>query len=248
VPVKSLARPATIAFALIVTVAVIYYVFVRVAPTPGPSSVATKSTSCDAGTNDVSIFESRVPVAAWMLGAREGAHAGWLKQLTDGEVVREASGMEEWLTLSRKQAASASTSADRMATTLGVQRPAVFAPPHGREAIDAFQAWVEAADQPTARGLAATYAPWVCHLYKLGTYWGFSMLYRTAARNHANVFDGEIRHYADLVSLPQNLLDRMTTPASADLNDGQVVADSEGISRAIADYWAQWKGRAPVER
>src|SRR3712207_2832149 len=106
---KRLARAVTIVFVMIATVAVVYYVFLRVAATStlGPSRVATTSTSCDAGTGNPSIFEAGVPVSAWILGAREGSHAGWLKQLTDGEVMRDATGMQEWLKLAREQAALA---------------------------------------------------------------------------------------------------------------------------------------------
>jgi hypothetical protein len=249
--VRTLLRPAAIALAIAAVSGALYYEFVELMPTPGPSRVATGSRSCEAGQGAASVaadLEARIPVAAWTLGTREGEYAIWTKQITDGQVVSGATGMQEWLALSLRRASAAAASADRMAATLKVPRAPAFAPPHGREAFDAFQAWLEADAQPTAHGLAIAYAPWVCHLYKLGAYWGYSGLYRAAARNDANVFDGEIRHYAALVSLPPDLTERITLKPPRDMTDAQVMEDTDGITRSIAEYWAARKGIASLPR
>jgi len=173
-----------------------------------------------------------------MLGVREGTLAGWTKQLTDGEAIKEESGMEQWLATARQQANATTASADRLAAALKVMRPRPFSPPPGRKAFDALYEFIEADAQTTARGLALTYAPWVCELYKLGAYWGFSIVaHRIGVRDEPNVFAQEINHYSKRLELPDHLTQRMTRGAARDLSDQQVFVESEDTSRAIAEYW-----------
>lgn len=86
-----------------------------------PPAIVTNSRSCSSGT-PAQKLESRVPVAAWILGAREGAFVSWTKQVLEGEAMRSKPGTEGWIATARTQANSAGASADRMAASLKVPR------------------------------------------------------------------------------------------------------------------------------
>jgi hypothetical protein len=200
-----------------------------------PPAIVTNSRSCSSGT-PAQKLESRVPVAAWILGAREGAFVSWTKQVLEGEAMRSKPGMEAWIATARAQASSASASADRMAASLKVPR-VTFTPPRGEIAFDALYRFVEGEMQPTARGLALGHASWICEVYKLGVYWGFSMPYRIGVREMPNVLSQEINYYAARVALPPELTQRMIRGVSRSLDDKQVFNEGEELSRTIAEYW-----------
>jgi hypothetical protein len=243
-------RPVAIAVFVAAAAAGAYILFLRYVRVDPPSQLVTTSRSCVTETAPASTasVNPSVPVAAWILGSREGALASWTKQQTDGETMKTASGMERWLVVARDQAKAAAASADRMAAVLKVPRPPAFTPSHDRAAFNGFYDFIEADAQPTARALALTYAPSVCELYKLGAYWGYSNLYRVGLRNQPNVFAQEINYYASRLQLPENLTQRMTSGASSELTDEQVLAQGEEISRAVAENLTGPSGANAVSR
>jgi hypothetical protein len=176
-------------------------------------------------------------VAAWILGVREGAYAGWTKQLRDGEAIKEQPGMKEWLAGAVRHAADANASATRMATTLKVSRPMPFAAGGSSTALSSFRDFVERSGQPSARGLAQAYSPKLCQIYKAGAYWGFSTLFRAADPTGRNVLGDEITGYAKALGMPAELMRAMVDPVPTRMSSGQVLEASEQLSRRIAEYW-----------
>lgn len=176
--------------------------------------------------------------AAWILGVRQGEHHGWLKQLRQGERVRDAEGMNEWLVHAKQKARDTEAAVDRMATLLKVPTAPLAVPASASEEIDAFRTFLEAQSQPTARALARTYSTEVCKLYKLGGYWGYSILFRAAAPSDRNIFAPEIRYYSAELAIPNALVGAMTEPLSS-TSDADVQAASEKLSQAIAEHWSR---------
>ena len=190
------------------------------------------------GAKSGAIFDTQtMTVAAWILGTREGAFAGWTKQLRDGQRMSAADGMAEWLTQSEKQVVETDASAARMAATLRVKRPPPFAFARTGTTIEDFRTFIESATQPTARGLAETYSPRLCAVYKTGAYFGFSTLFRAASLKARNIFAAELKFYGKRLDMPNDLVRSMVEPGRTELNSDQILAADEQLSREIAEYW-----------
>jgi hypothetical protein len=204
-------------------------------PTKGTNSCDASPTGSGFGTTN----ERRTAtVAAWILGIREGAHAGWIKQIRDGAAISAQPGMKDWLALSQKNAADTNAAADRMTERLKIKRPAPFGNSTSGVGLDAFRNFVEAERQPAARGLAEAYSTRLCDVYKLGAYWGFSILYRAAAPTKGNVYAPEISFYAKRLEMPEEHVQAMLAASPAGQDSAQVQAASEQLSRRIAEYWS----------
>jgi len=201
----------------------------------------SSANSCDArplGQRTQTAQERRTTtVAAWILGIREGGHAGWVRQIREGAAMSGQAGMQDWLAQSGKHAADANAAADRMAARLGIRRPPAFGAPGSDTSLKAFRDFVEAGQQPSARGLAEAYSTRLCDVYKLGAYWGFSILFRAAAPANRNVFASEIDFYARRLAMPEADVKSMLDASPAGSDSAQVQAASEQLSKRIAEYW-----------
>jgi hypothetical protein len=200
-----------------------------------------ESNSCDASPNgnraQTTDERRTATIAAWILGVREGGHAGWIKQIRGGAAIRHAPGMKDWLSQSEKHAAETNAAAERMTSLLQIKRPAPFAAAESGSSLDAFRDFMEEDRQPAARGLAEAYSRRLCDVYKLGAYWGFSILFRAAAPAKRNVFAPEIGFYGARLGMPDDHVDAMLDPSPTGLDSVQIQAASEQVTRRIAEYW-----------
>lgn len=177
-----------------------------------------------------------VKVAVWTMGLREGLMAGWEKQIRDGEAAASDPGMSQWVATARRALDEADASANRLAALLQVTRPALFEPENVLTELNDYRTYVESMTQPVARELASAYSPRVCEIYKMGAYWGFSILFRAAKPNQRNVFAAELSHYGERLRLRETLLLQMTERGDRKLDAAGSVRESERVSKAIAEF------------
>lgn len=204
-----------------------------------PSEVS-RSASCQAKSD---VISARTPVAAvktvaaWIMGVRLGEHAGWTQQMRNGDAFLDQSEMRQWLESSQRNATRTRAAVARMASTLEVSHPVLFDPVATLMAVGAFRSYIERDDHAAAVALASAYSPATCEIYKLGAYWGFSILYRVAQPTSRNVYAPEITFYAKRVTLPAELLEAMLAAVPDNKTQSEVIEASEALSRAIAEYW-----------
>ena len=125
---------------------------------------------------------------------------------------------------------------DRSAAALGVPAPERFTPRQLANANTEFVAFIEADNRATARGLARRYSPQVCHLYKLGAVWGYSEVVRRALPGERAAFAVEIRHYARLANLPEEMWRPMLAPTPAAATRAELDADTAALTDAITRH------------
>jgi hypothetical protein len=193
------------------------------------SRAVTQSTSCTArgvddtgGTQSAGLRDARV--GAWLLGVSLGRDA----------VVRQLSGANPQ---------SLEQTADRLrvlAGRLGVPTPSVFRPLQIANANTEFVAFVENDGSETARGLAATFSPRACELFKLAALWGYSEMVRPVLSGERAVFALEIRHHARRAEVPEALwspmMQRLPANAKADEVMNQMAILTNGVTTYLAEH------------
>jgi hypothetical protein len=172
---------------------------------------------------------------AWMLGMRSGLYARAALMLAEGERTVTPQ-TRNWLQGVRGLVAGSSAEIDRLSATLQVPRPAPFVPTNpAMENVD-FPTFLEGESNQTAKRLTAAYGPDVCRIFQMGAYWGHSALVRTALPGEPNIHAAEIRHYAQLIRLPEPLWQRMVNRTAPDATGATLAADVDTATTGIATY------------
>jgi hypothetical protein len=165
------------------------------APSFALSRATRESRSCAVGAGERAAVPASSPAAtevrvgAWLMGVKLGRDA----------LARQ------YASVDREVLDRARAETEALGRALGVPVPAVFTPQHLAQANTEFVAFVEGDPSGTARQLAASHFPRVCHLYKLGALWGYASLVRPSLPGERAIFAPELRHHALEAGLPPAL-------------------------------------------
>src|SRR5262245_21460133 len=119
-----------------------------------------------------------VQAAAWSLGVQVGAGARWREVLEDAARSQYDPQRRRWFADVQRMIQQTDAEVSRLALWLNAPRPTAFARRHSGTALREFVTFVESDAQSTARALARNHGPRVCEAYKMGEYWGYSMMLR----------------------------------------------------------------------
>jgi hypothetical protein len=165
-----------------------------------------------------------VQAGAWSLGVSEGTLAQARMMVERSPRVNDAA---------RQMLQSMTDGTHAVAAALQVPA-STFVPEHAVNANTEFLLFVEESD--TARRLTAMYSPTVCHLYKLGAYWGFALLPRTSLPGTGNIFAAEIEHHAAAAGLAEAAWKPLAAPTAADATGETLAKDGESLTAAMTAY------------
>jgi hypothetical protein len=179
---------------------------------------------------------AEVRADAWRLGVQAGSHARWAEWLADSSQAQSDSQARAWLVGVRQMVAQTRAAVERLATGLKVPPPGTFTPVNRATAIADYVTFVEADTQPTARALATAYAPDACEAYKMGEYWGYSLLIRAAVAGERNVFAAELDYYARRLDLPEPLWRPMTARTPSGATSAQIQSESAELTEKLTEH------------
>jgi hypothetical protein len=176
-----------------------------------------------------------VRALAWLLGVRMGHHA------RSALIVGTSAGAgderaRESFTAQQRMVDNAAAERDRLASVLKVPPPAPFTPANQATVNIEFVPFVENDDNRTARALTTDYGSEACELYKMGAYWGFSLLVRAALPGEPNIYAREIAYYARRLEVPQSLWQPMVSRTPADAAGEALATDADAATRRVAAY------------
>jgi hypothetical protein len=184
-----------------------------------------------------------VQAAAWSLGVQVGAHARWTESLSDALQSQSDPRSRAWLTDVQRMVQQTDAEVTRLAAALNVPRPTAFAQRNRATAPRDFVTFVEADAQATARGLARNHAPPACEAYKMGEYWGYSMMSRDILPGERNVFAAEISHYATRLQVPETLWRPMVARTPSDATTAQLTSETLALTNALTKHLGAAKQR-----
>jgi hypothetical protein len=163
---------------------------------------------------------SEVRAGAWLLGLRLGRD-GILRQFT---------------TLGPDVLTQSQSGVEQLANALKVPAPGVFVPQQVANAPREFVIFVEADARGTAHQLAVRFSPEACLLYKLGAFWGYSMIVRLATPGSRAVLAAEIRYYALEADLPDALWQPMVARSPTEATVSQIELDTTALTEGLTKY------------
>jgi len=171
---------------------------------------------------------------AWALGVQMGLHARAALIVAENT---QASGERASASLAGQRRAVAGVAAEleRLAAALNVPGPGAFTPANPTTVLIEFVPFVEGNENNTGKALATAYGRDACELYKMGAYWGFSVLMRAMVPGEVNVFDGEIAYYARRLEIPESIWRPMVarTPSNA-TSDALITEGDAATARVTA--------------
>ena len=171
-----------------------------------------------------------VEVGAWNLGVQSGLHTRASLLLLGGEVSDEFRlGVQRFVD-------ATAVEIDQLANTLQVPRPAAFVARDVVMVNTEFVFHVEGDGSHTAAALAGAYGARACELYKLGSYWGYSILVRNALAGEANIYAAEISYYAPRTGLPTDITEAMIARTPADASSSMLFADANAVTNRVAAF------------
>jgi hypothetical protein len=172
---------------------------------------------------------------AWMLGMRMGLHARAALILAERERTATPETRDQ-LEGVRLMIAASAAEIQRLSAALRVPVPATFVPTNpAMENVD-FPPFVEAGGNQTAKTLAATYGTDACRLFQMGAYWGHSALVRTVLPGEPNIHGAEIRHYAQLVGLPESLWRPMVERTAGNASGETLATEVDRATAALTTH------------
>ena len=174
-------------------------------------------------------------VMAWALGVTAGTHAfvsRWDDDSSDGA---DAS-TPQWRTIARERSALAARHVEELAGGLKVSSPGPFEARNRVDANSAYITAVEKNDNATAGSIAELYGEPVCHLYKLGAYWGFASELRVAVPGQRSAFGIEIEYHAQKAGVPERLWTPALAATPSNATTQQLVTETGELTRAITEY------------
>ena len=190
------------------------------------SRATQTSKACEGGSGEAAGATLRtaaptdVRAGSWTLGMRVGrdAQARMATTVTPDVLNASAQGIRQ------------------LAGALNVPEPKRFVVRDILSANTEFVSFIEADAVGTAHGLAVTYAPDACRLYKLGAFWAYAALARMSLPGERNIYTVEINYYATELELPkplwQSFIDR--TPRHATAQD--INAQSTDLTERLTNY------------
>jgi hypothetical protein len=181
------------------------------------SDTVRESTTCSSARDDATDRTRRDAQAAtyaWLLGVTTGTHSRTWRPAPESSAADETPQQRRFNAFLAERSAQAARNMEQFATALQVPRPGNFSAHERSDAASLFTSWVEVDESGTARALAARYAPDVCHLFKLGAYWGYAMEIRLAMPNERTVFAPEIGFHAEKAGVPGSLWQPAFAPRS----------------------------------
>jgi hypothetical protein len=184
------------------------------------SRAVSGSRTCEAGNPDLVADNRASDGQAWILGLLVG-HDAIFRQFTSVD----------------SQALEAlAAQADRSAAALGVNAPERFTPQYQANAHSEFVVFVEADGTETARGLARRHSTRACYLYKLGALWGYTEVLRRVLPGERAGFALEIRHYARLAEVPEELWRPMLGRTPPNATPADLDASTSALTDAMTRY------------
>ena len=163
---------------------------------------------------------SEVRAAAWLMGLKCGRDA-LARQYASVDPKTLAPGLKDIETI---------------ANVLSVPPPQVFVPRQVASANTEFVAFVESNSNETARSLALKHSPEVCHLFKLGTLWGYASLVRPSLPGERAIFAAEIRHHAKSATLDGSLWQPMTESTKASATKEEIFRADAAVTEGLTLY------------
>jgi hypothetical protein len=189
------------------------------------SRATQESTACDvppgkAGGQIGAISNSVANARSWLLGVNFGRDAqsrqwGGTGSQGDKQVV---------------------ASIEQLSGMLAVPTPATFTAAQIANANTEFVSFVEGDAAGTAHGLALQYSPNACRLFKLGAFWGYSLLVRVALPGERSIYAIEIDYYGRQIGLPDELMRAMTAPTSANASRGELASETIALTDAVTKH------------
>jgi hypothetical protein len=183
----------------------------------GNAARDSKTCTVEAGARAEPAGEVRV--AAWTMGLMIGR---------DGVARQSAS-------VSRDTLAEGLKDVEALANTLGVPSPQPFVPRQLADANTEFIRYIESDANETARALAREHSSSVCHLFKLGAYWGYANLVRPFIPGERPIFAAEIRHHAR-ERLPEELWRPMTEGTRASASREEIFRTDAAVTDGLTKY------------
>ena len=173
---------------------------------------------------------------AWILGVQMGLHAR--AALVVAENAQTASGERSSAALAAQRRAvdGAAAELERLAADLNVPRPAAFTPANPATVIIEFVPFVEGPDNNTGGALASGYGRDACELYKMGEYWGFSVLVRAALPGEPNIFAREIGYYARRVEVPESIWQPMVARTPSNASSDALATEADAATGRVTAY------------
>lgn len=205
--------------------------------TLGMSADVRDSTSCtvpaDAHPDPARVDDAAA--TAWVLGLMAGTRA-FVSRWDDDRTVGADGQPPRWLTIAHDRSAQAARNVTQLAADLRVPPSAPFEASGRVDANTAYVTAVERNDDETARSIAALYGESVCHLYKLGEYWGFASELRVAIPGQRSAYSIEIEHHARKADVPDRLWTPVLAATPSNATTEALAADTNALSMAITEH------------
>ena len=198
---------------------------------------ATCSDSNDGGARDRALSPAAL-ATAWSLGVQVGARARWTEMLADAAQSQSDPQRRAWLAAVRRMVQQTDAEVGRLAASLSVPRPTTFPERNSATAPREFVTLVESDAQTTAHALARTHTPRACEAYKMGEYWGYSMMMRDVLAGERNVFAAEISHYARQLQVPDTLWRSMIARTPSNATTEQLSRETIALTDAVTQHFA----------
>jgi hypothetical protein len=176
-----------------------------------------------------------VRALAWLLGVRLGHHARSVLIVATSAGAADAR-VRELLAAQQRMVDNAAAERDRVASLLKAPRPAPFTPANEATVNIEFVPFVENDGNQTARALATVHGSEACELYKMGAYWGFSLLVRAALPGEPNIYAREIAYYARRLEVPESLWQPMVSRTPADAAGEKLATEADAATRSVTAY------------
>jgi hypothetical protein len=194
-------------------------------PELAPSLVLTKATTESKTCVVESGADSKGPSAEVLVGA-------WVLGLASG---RDALA-RQYESVDRQTLAAHIAEVAPIAEGLGVPPSSIFVPRHVANANTEFIVFVESDPSGTARRLAVRHGTQPCHLYKMGSFWGYASLVRPSLPGTRTIFAAEIGHHAKGASVPREVSQPLLDTAPSDASFQEIAEDSIARTQQVTAY------------
>jgi hypothetical protein len=205
----------------------------------GVPAEVQESVTCSAPNGAASAIQVSRPVvqaAAWSLGVQVGARSRWTEMLADAVQSQHDPRSRAWLADVQRMVQQTDAEVGRLASALNVPRPTAFPQRNRANAAREFVTLVEADAATTARTLALNHGPQACEAYKLGQYWGYSMMLRDMLPGERNVFAAEIGHYAGRLRVPETVWRPMVARTPSNATTEQLSGETVALTNALTKH------------
>jgi hypothetical protein len=189
------------------------------------SQATQESTACDVQTGEAAersgaLSPSEAPARAWLLGMNVGRDAQ----------------SRQWVDSGSKPDQDAIANVKQLTDLLAVPAPGTFAAEQIASANTEFVSFVENDAAGTAHALALRYSPDACRVYKLGAFWGYSVQVRVSLPGEPSIYRVEINYYGRQVGLPEELIQMLIAPTSANASRRELAIETVALTEAVITH------------